>query len=100
MVDEKDSESSSLLGRLKRYSGVTGGLTGVALRGAGRWLGGKGPFDTANARDIAAALGALRGPLMKGAQMAGALPDIFPPEFTAELAKLQSNAPEMGAAFV
>jgi len=100
MVDEKDSESSTLLGRLKRYSGVSGGLAGLALKGAGRWIGGTGPLDVANARDLARLLGALRGPLMKGAQIAGGLPDVFPPEFAAELAKLQSNAPEMGAAFV
>lgn len=100
MVDEKDSESSTLLGRLKRYSGVSGGLAGVALRGAGRWIGGSGPLDAANARDLARMLGALRGPLMKVAQIAGGLPDVFPPAFAAELAKLQSNAPEMGVAFV
>ena len=100
MADEKDDEASTLIGRVKRYSGVTTGLAGVAMRGAGRWLGGRETFGADNARDIARMLGALRGPLMKGAQIAGTLPDVFPPAFVAELAKLQSDAPEMGAAFV
>ena len=58
MVDENDNESSTLLRRLRRYSGVTGGLAGIALRGAGRLIGGRGPLDTANARDIARVMGA------------------------------------------
>jgi predicted unusual protein kinase regulating ubiquinone biosynthesis (AarF/ABC1/UbiB family) len=95
-----DDEASSVLNRLRRYAGVATGVTGVALRGAGRWIGGKGPFDIGNAADLARMLGGLRGPLMKGAQIAGSLPDVFPPAFAAELAKLQSNAPEMGASFV
>ena len=70
------------------------------MRGAGRWLGGKDVMGIDNARDIVRMLGGLRGPLMKGAQIAGGLPEILPPEFAAELAKLQSDAPEMGAAFV
>lgn len=101
MPDPDDSsEESTLLGRVKRYSGVTTGLAGVALRGVGRWLGGSGALSEGNARDLARMLGGLRGPLMKVAQVAGGLPDILPPEFTAELAKLQSDAPEMGPAFV
>ncbi len=100
MSDENDEEASTLIGRVKRYSGVTTGLAGVAVRGAGRWLGGRGVMGADNARDIARMLGSLRGPLMKVAQVAGTLPDVFPPEFAAELAKLQSDAPEMGAAFV
>lgn len=99
-MSDKDNEASTFLGRLKRYGGVTTGLAGVAARGAGRWLGGKGLLDESNARDLARMLGALRGPLMKVAQIAGGLPDVLPPAFAAELAKLQSNAPEMGAAFV
>ncbi len=100
MADGKDDEANSVIGRVKRYSGVTAGVAGVAVRGAGRWLGGKGVMGIDNARDVVRMLGGLRGPLMKGAQIAGGLPGILPPEFAAELAKLQSDAPEMGAAFV
>lgn len=95
-----DDEASKVLSRLGRYAGVATGVAGVALRGAGRWIGGTGPLDTRNAMDLARMLGGLRGPLMKVAQIAGSLPDVFPPAFAAELAKLQSNAPEMGQAFV
>jgi len=100
MADGKDDEASTLIGRIKHYSGVTTGLAGVAIRGTGRWLGGKDVMGIDNARDIVRMLGGLRGPLMKGAQIAGGLPEILPPEFAAELAKLQSDAPEMGVAFV
>ncbi len=100
MAASKDNEGNTLIGRVKRYSGVTAGAAGVAMRGAGRWLGGKGVMGIDNARDAVRMLGGLRGPLMKGAQIAGGLPGILPPEFAAELATLQSDAPEMGAAFV
>jgi predicted unusual protein kinase regulating ubiquinone biosynthesis (AarF/ABC1/UbiB family) len=100
MANDKDDEASTLLGRVKRYTGVSTGVAGVAARGLARWLGGQEPLSAANARDLARMLSGLRGPLMKGAQIAGSLPDVFPPAFAAELAKLQSDAPEMGPAFV
>ena len=46
------------------------------------------------------ALGGLKGPLMKVAQLMATIPDALPPEYASELAILQSNAPPMGAAFV
>ena len=46
------------------------------------------------------ALGKLKGPLMKVAQMVATVPDLLPPEFAAELAELQTNAPPMGPGFV
>ncbi|HEX3407073.1 MAG TPA: AarF/UbiB family protein, partial [Caulobacteraceae bacterium] len=49
---------------------------------------------------VKAALGQLKGPLMKIAQMATTVPDLLPPEFAQELASLQTNAPPMGPAFV
>ena len=53
-----------------------------------------------NAGELAAALGGLKGPIMKVAQLMATIPDALPPEYTAELAKLQSQAPPMGWAFV
>lgn len=94
------NEGSTLVGRVKRYSSVASGLAGVALRGVGRWASGTGPFDVRNAEDIARLLGSLRGPVMKGAQIAGGLPDVFPPAFAAALSKLQNDAPSMGPSFV
>ncbi|RAI27664.1 ABC transporter ATP-binding protein [Rhodoplanes serenus] len=52
------------------------------------------------AADLAAALGGLKGPIMKVAQLMATIPDLLPPEYAAELAKLQSEAPPMGWAFV
>ena len=51
-------------------------------------------------RSSAAALGGLKGPIMKVAQLIATIPDALPPEYAAELTKLQSEAPPMGWAFV
>ena len=53
-----------------------------------------------NATELAAALGGLKGPIMKVAQLMATIPDALPPEYAAELMKLQSEAPPMGWAFV
>ena len=67
--------------------------------GANAILGG-GDLEARNARAVKAALGQLKGPLMKIAQMATTVPDLLPPEFAQELASLQMNAPPMAASFV
>ena len=67
---------------------------------AGARLFGRDLGDPKNAADLASALGGLKGPLMKLAQMLATIPDLLPPEFAAELQKLQSAAPPMGPAFV
>ena len=101
MSDEKpDHEGSTLARRLQRYLMTTAGIGGVASRTAGRLLFGGALNDTANATDVTRLLGRLHGPLMKIAQVAGSLPDVLPPMFAAEMAKLQSDAPPMGPAFV
>jgi predicted unusual protein kinase regulating ubiquinone biosynthesis (AarF/ABC1/UbiB family) len=53
-----------------------------------------------NASDLAAALGGLKGPIMKVAQLMATIPDLLPPEYVEELQKLQSDAPPMGLGFV
>ena len=53
-----------------------------------------------NAAELAAALGGLKGPIMKVAQLMATIPDLLPPEYVEELQKLQSEAPPMGWAFV
>ena len=63
-------------------------------------LAGHGDLDARNARALKEALGRLKGPLMKVAQMAATVPDLLPPEFAVELAELQMSAPPMGPAFV
>ena len=64
-----------------------------------RFLGAK-PDRAGNAFALAAALGGLKGPIMKVAQLLATIPDAVPPEYAAELMKLQSQAPPMGWAFV
>ena len=95
-----DKEENSLTGRVRRYAKVGRAMSGVAARMAGsRYLGMK--FDRAsNAAELKAALGGLKGPLMKAAQLMATIPDALPPEYATELAQLQANAPAMGWAFV
>jgi len=95
--DPRDAERNRLSGRVSRYARVGIGMGGVAARMGVRALGalpGSGPADLANA------LGGLKGPLMKVAQLLATIPDAVPPEYAAELMKLQNEAPPMGAAFV
>jgi predicted unusual protein kinase regulating ubiquinone biosynthesis (AarF/ABC1/UbiB family) len=59
-----------------------------------------GKEGTTSAAALAQALGGLKGPIMKVAQLLATIPDLLPPEYAAELQKLQADAPPMGAAFV
>lgn len=95
-----DREQNRLSGRLSRYARVGANVGGVAARVAGARLFGRDLSDARNAADLAAALGGLKGPLMKLAQMLATVPDLLPPDFAAELQKLQAAAPPMGPAFV
>jgi predicted unusual protein kinase regulating ubiquinone biosynthesis (AarF/ABC1/UbiB family) len=99
-VTEEDDEKSTLGGRVKRYARVGAAMGGVAAKAAGgRMLG--LPADTLDqAGDLKRALGGLKGPLMKVAQILATVPDMLPEEYTTELAQLQTNAPSMGWAFV
>jgi predicted unusual protein kinase regulating ubiquinone biosynthesis (AarF/ABC1/UbiB family) len=72
----------------------------VAARYAGRRLLGGGPDRAGDASALSSALGRLKGPLMKVAQLMATIPDLLPPEYAAELQKLQSEAPPMGWPFV
>jgi predicted unusual protein kinase regulating ubiquinone biosynthesis (AarF/ABC1/UbiB family) len=95
-----DRERNRLAARAKRYARVGANVGGVAARMAGqRFLGMKGDRGT-NALALAAALGGLKGPIMKVAQLLATIPDAVPTEYAAELMKLQSEAPPMGWSFV
>jgi predicted unusual protein kinase regulating ubiquinone biosynthesis (AarF/ABC1/UbiB family) len=95
-----DREENSLTGRVRRYAKVGRAMSGVAVRMAGsRYLGIK--IDRAeHAAELKAALGGLKGPLMKVAQIMATIPDALPREYVQELQQLQSNAPAMGWPFV
>jgi predicted unusual protein kinase regulating ubiquinone biosynthesis (AarF/ABC1/UbiB family) len=95
-----DREANRFSARAARYARVGANMGGVAARMAGaRLFGGEGR-DASNAAVLAQALGGLKGPIMKVAQLLATIPDLIPPEYAAELQKLQSEAPPMGAAFV
>ncbi|MCB5177265.1 MULTISPECIES: ABC1 kinase family protein [Microvirga] len=97
---DSDSEANRFSARAARYARVGANMGGVAARMAGsRLFGGEGR-DASNAAVLAQALGGLKGPIMKVAQLLATIPDLVPPEYAAELQKLQSEAPPMGAAFV
>ncbi|MGB2491428.1 MAG: ABC1 kinase family protein [Candidatus Puniceispirillum sp.] len=86
-------------GRLRRYAQVTSTMGGLAARVAGeRYLG----FDIdrgKHAADLRKALGGLKGPIMKVAQILSTIPDALPAEYADELASLQADAPAMGWLF-
>ena len=95
-----DPERDRFSGRVRRFAQVGAGLAGAgAAYGANRLFGGD-ETDAKNARALRSALGGLKGPLMKAAQMFATVPDLLPPEFAAELTELQTNAPAMGRGFV
>lgn len=87
-------------GRLSRFARVGAGVGGVAARMAGSRVLGNSQDHARHAADLKAALGGLKGPLMKVAQILSTIPDVVPPEYATELAELQTNAPPMGWTFV
>ena len=95
-----DSERNRLTGRLARYARVGTGMSGVAARMIGSRAFGLEIDRGANAAELARALGGLKGPIMKVAQLLSTIPDAIPPEYAAELSQLQADAPPMGWAFV
>ena len=93
-------EKNSLGGRVRRYARVSGKVGGLAARLAGERVLGL-PLDRAkHASALREALGGLKGPLMKVAQIMSTIPEALPDEYVAELTQLQSNAPSMGWPFV
>src|SRR3712207_2032069 len=97
---DSDSEANRFSARAARYARVGANMSGVAARMAGNRLFGRDGQDASNAAAVAQALGGLKGPIMKVAKLLATIPDLIPPEYAAELQKLQSEAPPMGAAFV
>ncbi|MBO9426150.1 AarF/ABC1/UbiB kinase family protein [Labrenzia sp. R4_1] len=100
MPQDKDRESNRFSARMGRYARVGTNVGGIAAKVAGAKLLGMDLDNGKNASELAAALGGLKGPLMKVAQLLSTIPDALPPEYTTELAKLQASAPPMGWAFV
>ena len=98
--EKPDQEKNRFSARAARYARVGANVGGVAARYAGRRLVGGERNRASEASALASALGNLKGPLMKVAQLMATIPDLLPPEYATELQKLQSEAPPMGWAFV
>ena len=97
----RDSEQNRFSARASRYARVGANMGGVAARIAGGMLMGRSSDgDKRNAAALTSALGGLKGPLMKVAQLLATIPEAVPAEYADELRKLQSDAPAMGWAFV
>ncbi len=104
MASQKGSEQPSknigqLGGRLRRYARVTTTMGGLAARVAGERYLGIEIDRSKHAADLREALGGLKGPIMKVAQILSTIPDALPPEYAEELAALQADAPPMGWLF-
>jgi predicted unusual protein kinase regulating ubiquinone biosynthesis (AarF/ABC1/UbiB family) len=95
-----DDEQNRFSARAARYVRVGTNVGSVAARLAGQRLLGLEGDRRRNAADLAAALGGLKGPMMKVAQLLSTIPEALPPEYARELSQLQSHAPPMGPAFV
>jgi predicted unusual protein kinase regulating ubiquinone biosynthesis (AarF/ABC1/UbiB family) len=95
-----DREKNRFSARAARYARVSANVGRVAARYGGRRLLGGEPNRAGEASALASALGNLKGPLMKVAQLMATIPDLLPAEYAVELQKLQSEAPPMGWAFV
>jgi predicted unusual protein kinase regulating ubiquinone biosynthesis (AarF/ABC1/UbiB family) len=99
-LPRRDTEANRFSARAARYARVGANVGGVAAKIAATRILGLDRDSVRGAADLAAALGGLKGPIMKVAQLMATVPDLLPSEYAAELAKLQSEAPPMGWAFV
>ena len=93
-------DTAGIGGQLRRYARVGGAVGGLAANYAGRRLLGRKVEHDTHARELAAAVGGLKGPLMKVAQILATVPDALPPAYAEELRQLQADAPSMGWPFV
>ena len=100
MAGKSGPQDHTLGGRVRRYAKVGTKMGGLAARFAGNRLMGRKVDKALHAEELKVALGGLKGPLMKVAQILATIPDALPAEYTARLAELQANAPSMGWAFV
>ena len=85
---------------MRRYAQVSTAMGGLAARLAGERYFGLNLDRERHAAELKAALGGIKGPLMKVAQLLATIPDGLPKEYVQELTQLQANAPAMGWPFV
>lgn len=96
----QNSERSTIGGRITRYGRVSGAMAGLATKLVGERFFGLKIDREDHAQALTAALGNLKGPLMKVGQILATIPEALPPEYADALRQLQSDAPPMGWPFV
>jgi predicted unusual protein kinase regulating ubiquinone biosynthesis (AarF/ABC1/UbiB family) len=94
------TDNNSFSGRVRRYAQVSTAMGGLAARLAGERYLGLNLDRGRHASELKTALGGIKGPLMKVAQLLATIPEALPKEYVQELAQLQANAPAMGWPFV
>lgn len=96
----KDHEGNRLSQRMGRYARVSGNLGGAFAKILSERLLGKHKDESLQAKALTLALGNLKGPVMKVAQILATIPDAVPEEYQLEFLSLQADAPSMGWPFV
>ena len=94
------TEGSGFGGRLRRYAQVGRSVSGLAAQVVGNRYLGTGLDAAKHSSELTQALGGIKGPLMKAAQILSTIPDALPREYAEQLQQLQANAPPMGWPFV
>src|SRR5438067_2467406 len=94
------TDEDSFTGRVRRYARVGSAMAGLGARLAGERYLGLTIDRERHAADLKAALGGIKGPLMKVAQLLATIPEALPEEYVRELIQLQADAPAMGWPFV
>ncbi len=100
MSNPSDPEDNRLSARARRYAHVGARVGGMVARVAGSRLSGGRGLGDANQDALVAALGSLKGPMMKVAQFLATIPEALPADLAEKLRTLQAHAPPMGASFV
>ncbi len=95
-----NSDSNSVLNRAKRYTTVSSVIGSNVVNLIFDKIFRADVNHSKQARNIAASLGDLKGPLMKIAQILSTIPDAVPKEYVLEFQSLQAEAPAMGWPFV
>ncbi|NMM43484.1 AarF/ABC1/UbiB kinase family protein [Rhodospirillaceae bacterium KN72] len=99
-MSDRYEDNSKVSGQLIRAAKVGGAMAGLGARLAGARYLGVGIDKDRHAEQLKTAIGGLKGPLMKVAQILATIPDALPKEYAEELRQLQTNAPSMGWPFV
>ncbi len=96
MMDDENALGT----RLRRYGQVSTTMAGLATKLAGQKFLGLTIEKEAHADQLRAALGSMKGPMMKVGQILATIPEALPAEYAEAFQQLQANAPPMGWPFV